>query len=377
MINDTVVRAYINPLENAPIPYDFFPWEKVAGSPRGYGIPYLMRAQQSVTNSAWRQMLDNSGVTSGPQIVMKRSVITPADGQWTLSPRKMWFCADDQADVRTAFTAVEFESHQTELAAIIKLAEDLSDQETAVPMMAQGQQGSAPETVGGMQLLMNNSNVVLRRLVKQFDDYITRPHIRWYYDYNMAYSDEDDIKGDFMVDARGTSALVVRDIQNQAFLGLLQTATNQVFSPMIDVRKLYEKALQAQHIDPKDIMLSEAEVAANQAKNPPQPDPRIQAATIAAQAKVQEAQAIASGKQAEIQARTQADVEDRQLRVQELMIQRDIEILKTASAEKTTVMKIKAQLAQTAVEDGRTRSLAMQELQAAAASQPGAVPVQQ
>ena len=229
MIDNTVVRAYLNPHERGELPYDFYPWEKVQGCVRGYGMPYLMRAEQSVTNAAWRQMMDNSGITAGPQIIVNKRLVKPADGQWTLRPFKFWDLVDDSADPRQAFTAVEFNSHQVELAGIIELAQKLGDQGSGQPMLMTGEQGSAPDTVGGMQLLMNNANVVLRRLVKQFDDYVTKKHVRRYYDYNMAYNEKDDIKGDYQVDARGSSALLVRDIQNQAYTQLLAAAANVDF----------------------------------------------------------------------------------------------------------------------------------------------------
>ena len=76
-------------------------------------------------------------------------------------------------------------------------------------MMLQGSQGGVtPDTVGGMQMLLNNTNVVLRRLVKNFDDMVTKPHIRRYYDYNMAYNENEEVKGDFNILARGSSALL-------------------------------------------------------------------------------------------------------------------------------------------------------------------------
>ncbi|MBV8658200.1 MAG: hypothetical protein JO142_10295, partial [Burkholderiales bacterium] len=346
MINNRVVRAYLNPLDDHPVPYEMFPWEKIAGSPRGHGIPRLMRAQQNVINAAWRQLMDNSGVTSGPQIVVNQQAVTPADGQWTLSPRKFWWVNDTNQQVQNVFASVEFNNHQQELQAIIELAEKLSDQETGVPQMMSGEKGTSPDTVGGMQMLMNSGNVVLRRLVKQFDDLVTRPHIRRYYDYNMQYSDDEEIKGDFTIEARGSSALVIRDIQNQAMVNLLNTAGNPVFAPMIDTRALFEKALQAQHIDPADIMLTPEQVQANAQAHAPQPDPRVQAAMINAQARMKEAGLEAQAKQSQVEARAQAEVEDRQLRVQELMLQRDIEILKTSSAERISINEIKAQLAE-------------------------------
>ena len=354
MINNKVVRAYLNPLEDSPIPYDFYSWEKVQGSPRGYGVPYLMRPQQSVTNAAWRQLMDNSGITAGPQIVMRRGGITPADGSYAITPMKFWFADDENVDVSKAFASFEFASHQPELQAIIELAEKLGDQETATPMMAQGQQGSAPDTVGGMQMLMNSANVVLRRLVKQFDDYVTKPHIKRYYDYNMLYSEKDEVKGDFSIDARGSSALVIRDIQNQAFTNLMQVAGNPIFAPMINPRELFTKALQAQHIDPADIMYTEDEVAANAAKNPPQPPIPLQVAMIKAKAQQTAAQAVEQGKEAEVQQRMESEVEDRKLRVLELQITRDIAVMQAASTEKVSVAQINADLAQATLAD-RTR----------------------
>jgi hypothetical protein len=362
MINNTVVRAYLNPLEDGCIPYDFMPWEKVSGSVRGFGIPHLMHAEQSVTNSAWRQMLDNAGVTSGPQIILNRQGITPADGQWTITPRKIWYAEGNVIDVTKAFTAVNFDSHQTELANIIEMAGNLGDQETAVPAMALGERGSAPDTVGGMQLLMNSANVVLRRLVKQFDDYVTKPHIRRYYDYNMAYSDDDAIKGDFSIDARGSSALIVRDIQNQAYTNLLAAASNPAFAPMIDHRKLFEKALQAQHIDPADIVKPQEQVDQEAKANPPQEDPRVQTAKIKADADAKVAQAIAQGRAAEVESRTEQEMEDRKLRMQELELQYRIAVLNASVKQNISIDQVKASLAQAAINDRTKKELAASEM---------------
>ncbi|HET8869171.1 MAG TPA: hypothetical protein VFM48_01885 [Aquabacterium sp.] len=365
MINSTVVRAYLNPLEDGSLPYDFFPWEKVSGSVWGYGIPYLMRAQQSVINSAWRQMMDNAGVTAGPQIVVKPSLIKPADQQWAITPRKIWYATDDTQDVRAAFTSVEFSSHQNELAGIIKLAEDLCDQETGIPQIAAGSQGAAPDTVGGMQMLMNGANVVLRRLVKQWDDFITKPHVRRYYDYFMAYSDKDEIKGDFMVNVLGSSSLVVRDIQNQAVTNMLALGTNPAYAPMIRTQKLFEKALRAQHIDPQEIMLTPAEIAqqAQQAQQGQQPDPRVQAAQVRAEADIQRTQSQSAANAAEMQFRQKMAEQDYAAHMAELQLTREIEMLKLASKQNVALDQIKAQLAATGIQARAKQDMQAAELQ--------------
>ena len=362
MVNATVVRAYLNPLEDGSLPYDFFPWEKCQGSVWGFGVPYLMRSQQSVMNSSWRQLMDNSGITAGPQIIVKPSVIQPADKQWAMTPRKFWYLTDDTADPRTAFTSVEFNSHQQELSGIIKMAEELCDQETGVPQIASGNQGTAPDTVGGMQMLMNGANVVLRRLVKQFDDYVTKPHIGRYYDYLMAYSDNDEIKGDFMINALGSSSLVVRDIQNQAVTNMLALGTNPAYAPMIRLSKLFEKALRAQHIDPQEIMLTPAEIAQNaaQAQESQQPDPRVQAAQVRAEADMKRTEAQTQVAQAEVQIKAQKVQQEHMFDMTQLNVLREVEMLKLANREQISLDAVKAQLAAVGI-----RERAKQDMQAA------------
>jgi hypothetical protein len=361
MINNTVVKVYINPLEDGSLPYDFFVWEKVADSVWGYGIPYLMRAQQKVLNAAWRQMMDNAGVSSGPQIIIKAGAIQPADKQWQLSARKIWFATDDVDDVRKAFTAVEFNSYQAELAAIIKMAMELADQETGVPAITQGEKGAAPDTVGGMQMLMNSANVVLRRLVKQFDDSITRPHIRRYYDFNMMYNEDEEVKGDFTIDARGSSALLVRDIQNQAFLNLLAAGANPVYGVYLDTQKLFEKALQAQHIDPAEVLKSEDELeklkeAAAQPQQAEQ-DPAMAVAQLRGEIEMQKAQVQNQGDMAELQLRQQIAQQEHDLRMTELAMTREIEMLKMSNQQNISLETIKAKLAETAIKERGKKEL--------------------
>ena len=371
MINNTVVKAFMNPLEDGALPYDFYVWEKVAGTVWGYGIPYLMRAQQKVLNAAWRQMMDNAGVSSGPQIVIKPGAIQPADKRWELSARKIWYATDDVADVRQAFSTFEFNSHQVELAGIIKMATELADAETGVPTIMQGEKGAAPDTVGGMQMLMTSANVVLRRLVKQFDDMITKPHIRRYYDYNMLYNEDEEVKGDFTIDARGSSALIVRDIQNQSFLNLLAAGANPVYGMYLDTQKLFEKALQAQHIDPADVFKSEDEIeqikeAQKQAAAAgPQPDPAMQVAQIRAQAEMQKVQAQNQGDLQELQVRQAIAQQEAELRVMELQLNKEIEMLKMSNTQNISLETIKAKLAEVAIKERSKKELFAAERQLA------------
>jgi hypothetical protein len=368
MINDTVVRAYLNPLPDGQLPYDFFQWEQRPGSIWGYGVPYLMRSQQRVVNAAWRMILDNAGVSAGPQIVIKPGLITPADQQWTLTSRKIWYATDDVEDVSKAFATFQFDTHQQELSAIVEMAERLSDAETAVPQMAQGERGNSPETLGGMQMLMQSANVVLKRLVKQYDDQITKPHIRRYYDYLMEYDDDDQLKGDYQVVALGSSSLVVRDIQNQALTQMLQLASNPVYAPLINSKMLFMKALRAQHLDPTDVMNTDAEIAAikqaqAQAAQQNPSDPRVAAAQMRSQADMQRTQAQTKVAEETLQSKERIAQAEQHIKLQTLEMQRDIETLRVAQQERISVQQVKAQLAAVALKEQTKAELNAQDVQ--------------
>jgi hypothetical protein len=300
LVNSTVIKGFLNPIETGDIPYDFMVWEKVDGECWGYGMPYLMRSPQKVLNAAWRQLMDNAGLSVGPQIVIDPSGIEPADNQWMIQGRKIWLKKDPAIDIRNVFATFEVESYAAELQSIIKLAQEFADNDSSTPQLAQGERGTAPDTVGGMTLLMNSSNVVLGRMVKQFDDMVTRPHLRRYYDWYMAYGQKDECKGDFQVDARGTSVLLVRDVASQALLNVAQYSANPEIAKLVNWTEYFKAILKTQHIDPTDIMKTDAEIAqaAQQQAAPSDAQVRAQAqlqvAQIGAAAAQQNAAAAAA-----------------------------------------------------------------------------------
>lgn len=302
-------------------------------------------------NSAWRALLDNMAVSYAPQVIMKRT-IEPADGNSVLQGRKIWWAPKDEPDVQKAFYVFNVNSNQKELMAIIELAMKFADDETSLPQLAQGEQGTAPDTVGGMTILMNAANAMLKRLVKQFDDMITRPHIRRYYDWNMQYNEDESIKGDFEVDARGSTALMVRDQQKQSIVNLMQMARTPEFGPYIDKEKLFRKALETEHFTPTDIMASDAEIAAakEEAKKaasvPPLP---IAVAQIRAKAEVDKVKIDTDSEVVNEKLRQEAAQRDRDHDLEMTRLQRDLKILELSAKTGMNLDTIKAKLADTVI----------------------------
>jgi hypothetical protein len=286
-INDTVIKADLSPLETGESLYSVFCYEDDDTSVFGIGIPYLLRNEQKIVNAAWRMTLDNAALSTGPQIVVNRELVIPSDGAWDLKAKKIWWLADPEKRVEDVFHAFEINSHQAELTNIFDIARNMADDVTSLPMLAQGEQGDAPDTATGMSMLMNSANIVLRHVVKSFDDGITKPFIRRMYDWNMQYSNKEEIKGDFEVDARGSSALLVKETQTQALEQLLAVAQQPFYSEITKHPELYRKAVQSRHITPDDIVKTNDEIEAE--KNKPSPEQQQQQAMFDLQMKEMQA----------------------------------------------------------------------------------------
>lgn len=266
VLNDRLIKVALSVLEGGDFPYDVLAWQRRPGMPWGTGIARKIRTVQRILNGSVRAMMDNAGLSAGAQIVIGNG-ITPADGNMSITGRKLWLADTDVEDVRKGFMAFVPPSVQEQLMQIVQWAMKVAEDTTGMPAMLQGIRGDAPETLGGMQMQQNNSSSVLRRIAKRMDDYVTEPHITRYYDWMMQHSEREDIKGDYQIDVRASSALVERAAQEEFLLGLLDRSLNPDYD--ISPRRLAGELLKGKNIDPQRVQYTEEEKQAMQGKTNP------------------------------------------------------------------------------------------------------------
>lgn len=277
-----MLKFGIHHLDSGDPIYSVFNLEKDEASIFGFGIPYLMRDSQKTLCAAWRVMLDNAGLSSGPQIVVDSETVEPADGKWHLTPRKIWKKKKGAPPNARVFETFDINSNQTEMANIIELSRRFIDDETSIPVIAQGEQGShVTQTAHGMSILMNSVNVVFRRIVKNWDDDMTTPNIRRIYDFLMQFSPKGYIKGDYEVDARGTSVLLVREMQAANLMAfLMQFSGHPLLAKFLKKEGLpaLRRLVQTMMIPANELIKSDDEIAEDEAlaaEMPEQPNPEI------------------------------------------------------------------------------------------------------
>ena len=361
LVNETPIKAWINPLDSGEFPYDLMPWQRVAGSPWGIGVSRQGRTAQDMLNASARAMMDNGGLSARPMIILRKNAIVPADGVWELTSGKVWL-ATEQSDVRSvsdAFTAINIPMMQTELANLVQIAKTMMEDSTGITFLLQGQQGSAPDTVGGMELLHKNASTILRRIARVFDERITEPHIRRYYEYLLVYG-PDDCKGDMKIEAIGSTSLVEREIQSMEAVQLLTMALNPAFG--LDPKKAMTEVLKAKRMIPDKWQMD-----ANTPAAAPAIIPAIEVAKINAAVREKELGANIEEKRWQVKLETTAQMHadnekkdrdtefnnslanrgqvDAQVRMQQLQIQRELALLDYANKRNISLDEIKGQLA--------------------------------
>lgn len=345
MVNDRIVRMSMNPLETGDFPFDVFPWEPVDGQPWGRGIPRKIAVAQRMLNAAVRALLENAGVSAGPQVVTAQGAIQPWDGNYTVQGRKGWHFTPSETldDVRKAFAFFTIDSAQQSLQAIVDFALKMADELSNLPLLMQGSVGNSPDSVGGMVIQQQNAASPLKQIAKLGDDKLFEPQIKRYYAWGMQDPEvPEDAKGDFQCKARASTALIARDAAAQLLPQILPITKDPAFG--LDPAKAAEQMLRANKINPDDISLDDDQkkAIADQQQNQPQ-DPRIQAAQITAEQRNAQVQAQLEDAQRERESRERIAAVEFQIQAMEFAGQKDI-----------TLEQLKAMLAGKAI-DARTK----------------------
>jgi len=384
LVNDSIIKAYANPNTTGDFPYDVLPWQPRNDSPFGIGVSRQGRVAQDMINASARSLMRNTGLSSAPQIVFSQGKIIPMDGDYNMYGGKFWIAVEDEGvtNVRDAIQTIDIPSKQAELINLIQLAQKMMEDSTGVSFLLQGQQGSAPDTVGGMELLHKNASALLRRIARVFDERVTEPHIRRYYEWLLIHG-KDDEKGDMQIKAIGSSALVEREIQAMQAVQILNMSLNPAFG--FSPQKAAEEVLRAWRFEPSKFEMSDDEKKAAQNVQP-QPMPQVEVAKINAKSREDIAQAqIRSSEhkiiedmdrdtvyQETLKERTQQEF---QARREELVLRRELALMDYANKHQISLEKVKAELAKTTMRLRTQKELASQDGKSPQVAVPAVEPV--
>jgi len=260
-----VIKAQLNPLPGGIIPYNIFPYEKNPHQFWGTGVPRMMRDSQTTMNAATRIYLDNVALSSGPMVEVNTDIMASGEDPTDLYPWRV-FLREGGDGNQPMVRFYQPQSNSPALVSVIELFRRFADETTALPSYTHGQtQSSLNRTATGISILMSNANIVLKSVIKNIDDYLTKPLIRSLYDWNMTWNENENVKSDMRIIAKGSTALIQKEVQSQRLLQFLSLISNPLDEAMINREPLLRDIAKSLDIDPDEVIKSQEELMNEQA----------------------------------------------------------------------------------------------------------------
>lgn len=231
MVGNYVIKAVLNYDPLGEKPYAKTSFIKCPGAFWGKGIPEIIEDLQSVCNAAARALVNNMGISSGPQVEVNVERLPPNEDITTLAPWKIWQTVNDP--VGSSAPAIRFtqpDSRASELMAVYEKFSRLADDHSGIPAYVYGDlnvQG-AGRTSSGLSMLMGAAGKGIRQVVMHIDTDVVKPIVLRQFVYNMRYDEDESIKGDVEVVAKGAINLAVKETVNIRRIEFLNATANPV-----------------------------------------------------------------------------------------------------------------------------------------------------
>jgi len=111
-----------------------------------------------------------------------------------------------------------------------------ADEDSGIPryMTGESPSGGAGRTASGLSMLLGNASKTIKQVDANVDMDIIKPIIERLYDHNMQFSDDEELKGDIRVVARGATSIMLKEsaqVRRNEFLQIV--SSNPVLSQIV------------------------------------------------------------------------------------------------------------------------------------------------
>jgi hypothetical protein len=270
--NNKLLRMVLNPFKPMKIPYMAAPYELNPYSFFGVGLAENMDDTQTLMNGFMRMAVDNAVLSGNLLIEVDETNLVPGQ-DLSVYPGKVFRRqggAPGQAIFGTKFPNVSNENLQ-----LFDKARQLADESTGLPSFAHGQTGvsGVGRTASGISMLMNAASGNIKTVIKNIDDYLLRPLGEGFFQFNMQFDFDPEIKGDLEVKARGTESLMANEVRSQRLMQFLGVASNPALAPFAKFQYIISEIAKSMDLDPDKVTnnMDEAAVQAELMKSFQQP----------------------------------------------------------------------------------------------------------
>ena len=211
LVGSWVIKAQLNYDPLGARPFFKTSYENLPGQFWGFGIPDILNDIQGIVNAAVRALVNNMGLASGPQIGVNVDRLPPGEDLENIRPLRIWqFIESQYGSKEDVIKFFQPESNARELLDVIEHFYQFADDFSLVPRYMAGseQATGAGRTASGLSMLMDAANKGLKGVVSNIDTDVIKRLLEKLYTHNMMYDEDDSLKGDAQVIARGAVSLM-------------------------------------------------------------------------------------------------------------------------------------------------------------------------
>jgi hypothetical protein len=229
-------KTIINPSPRQRHSYFMTSFEKVPGTVAGHALPDILEDTQEIANAAFRALVNNLSISSGPQVVINDEMVSPTESGDELYPWKRWHVqGDPMGNQREPITFFQPQSNVQELLGVISAMDSRADEQSAIPRYLTGESlsGGAGRTASGLSMLMSNAAKVLQTVAANIDTDVLEPLLNALYDLIMLTDTTGLLTGEEDIRVLGSSVAQQREVEHQKQLQFLQITANPIDAPII------------------------------------------------------------------------------------------------------------------------------------------------
>jgi len=228
---DYIIKAVLNYDPLGEKPYAKTSLIKSPGAFWGRGIPEVIEDVQNICNAAARALVNNMGISSGPQVEVNLERIPANEDITQMYPWKIWQVTNDP--MGSSAPAVRFnqpDDNATTLMAVYDKFSNLADDHSGIPSYISGDLNvsGAGRTASGLSMLMGSAGKGIRQVVMHIDSDVIKKIVHRQFVYNMRYDADESIKGDVEIIARGAINLAVKETVNVRRIEFLNATANEI-----------------------------------------------------------------------------------------------------------------------------------------------------
>jgi hypothetical protein len=249
LIDNVVIKADINPWIELDTGYKVnmyhqFIFEEDETSITGNGLPNIMRDSQMSITAATMMLMDNASVVCGPNLELNTDLLRMDQDLKSIAPYKIWYREGLGAEAnQPAVREIKIDSHINELTQVINLFQGFADAETFVNQATGGDMQRGPSepfrTATGASMLRGDAALPFKDVVRNFDLF-TESVITSLVAFNQQFNPKESIRGDFQVQAKGSTSLIAKEVRGVQLDQFAQTLRPDEI-PYIDTYELLKE----------------------------------------------------------------------------------------------------------------------------------------